>query len=111
VLDDGEQPDFAVQHRRDLRRVGAPHQVRRVGDDAALMGFTGTRHVAVWREQAILAHQPQNPLTGDPYAVEHPQSRPYLAMPFANPGRTLQIGADGAQHHRVRDRRLGASAQ
>src|ERR1700751_1995756 len=111
VLDDGEQPDFAVQHRRDLRRVDAPHQVRRVGDDAALMGFTGTRHVAVWREQAVLAHQPQNPLTGDPYAVEHPQSCPYLAMPFANPGRTLQIGADGAQHHRVRDRRLWGSAQ
>jgi putative transposase len=25
VLDDGEQPDFAIQHGRDLRRVGAPH--------------------------------------------------------------------------------------
>ena len=43
-------------------RVGAPHQVRRVGGDVPVMGFTSAREVAVRRQQAVLPHQPQHPL-------------------------------------------------
>src|SRR6478735_11275423 len=61
VVDDGKQPDLAIQHGRDLRSVGAPHQVWRLGDDAAVVGCVLARQVAVWRQQAILPHQPQHP--------------------------------------------------
>jgi hypothetical protein len=47
VVDDGKQPDFAIQHGRDLRCVGAAHQVRRIGGDVAVMGFALARQVAV----------------------------------------------------------------
>src|SRR5271165_2776048 len=33
VLDDAEQPDFAVLHGDDLRRIGRPHHVGSVSDD------------------------------------------------------------------------------
>src|ERR1035437_2347830 len=97
VLDDGEQPDFAIQHRRDLRGVGAPHQVRRIGGDVPVMGFTWPREVAVRRQQAVLAHQPQHSLAGNPKPIENAQPRPYLAMTLTDPGRTSEIGADCAQ--------------
>ena len=71
VLDDGEEPDFAIQHGRDLRRVGAPHQVRRLGGDTAIVGFAWVRQLAVRREQAVLPHQPQHPLAGNPKTIEH----------------------------------------
>ena len=97
VLDDGEQPDFAIQHGRDLRGVGAPHQVRRIGGDVPVMGFTWPREVAVRRQQAVLAHQPQHSLAGNPKPIENAQPRPYLAMTLTDPGRTSEIGADCAQ--------------
>ena len=78
VLDDGEQPDFAIQHRRDLRGVGAPHQVRRIGGDVPVMGFTWPREAAVRRQQAVLAHQPQHSLAGNPKPIENAQPRPTL---------------------------------
>src|SRR5450756_511787 len=110
VLEDGEEPDFAVLHGRDLCRVGAPHQVRRVGGDAAVMGFTPARQVAVRRQQAVLPHQPQHPLAGNPKTIEHAQPRPHFAMTLADPGGASEISADGAQHRTIRDRRLGTSA-
>jgi len=110
VVDDGKQPDLTIQHARDLRSVGAPHQVGRRGDDAAVMGGVLARQVAVWRQQAILPHQPQHPLAGNSNAVKHAQPCPDLAVSLANPGRSLEIGADGAQHRGIRDRRLGTSA-
>ncbi len=101
VVDDGEQPDLAVQHGRDLRRVGAPHQVWRLGDDVTVVGCALARQVAVWRQQAILPHQPQHPLAGNSNVIEHAQPRPYLAMTLTNPGRTLEIGMDCAQQRSV----------
>ena len=86
VVDDGEQPDLAIHHGWDLRRVGAPHQVWRVGDDVSVMGCAFARQVAVRRQKAILPHQPQHPLAGDSNVIEHAQPRPYLAMTFTNPG-------------------------
>ena len=70
VVDDGKQPDLAIQHGRDLRCVGAPHQVWRRGDNAAVVGFALSCQVAVWRQQAILPHQPQHSLTGNSNAVK-----------------------------------------
>jgi hypothetical protein len=56
MLDDAEQPDFAVLHGDDLRRVGRPHHVGCLSDDVPVM-----RHLAVWagavrRQQGVLAH-------------------------------------------------------
>ena len=53
VVDDGKQPDLAIQHGRDLRCVGAPHQVWRRGDNAAVVGFALSCQVAVWRGGAL----------------------------------------------------------
>src|ERR1035437_4642115 len=110
VLDDGEEPDFAVLHGRDLCRVGAPHKVRRVGGDATVMGFTSARQEAVRRQQTVLPHQPQHPLAGNPKTIEHAQPRPHLAITLADSGGASEISADGVQHRTIRDRRLGTSA-
>ena len=39
VVDDGKQPELAIQYGRDLRCVGAPHLDWRRGDNAAVRGL------------------------------------------------------------------------
>src|SRR5271169_704235 len=59
VLGDAEQPDLAVLDGNDLGRVGRPHHVRRLGDDPPIVRRVGARASAMGRQQAMLAHEPQ----------------------------------------------------
>src|SRR5690349_7774621 len=106
VLDHPEQPHLAVLDGGDLSRIDSPHDVRRLGDDLAVVrsGLAGAGPIR--RQQAVVAHQPQHPLARDPDAVHHPQPGPYLAMALAMPGRTGEIGADCHQQGIVGHRRL-----
>jgi hypothetical protein len=49
VLDHGEQPHPAVLDGRDLGRVGAPHDVRRIRGDAAVVRLGRPRPLAMRR--------------------------------------------------------------
>ena len=106
VLGDGEEPDLAVADGGDLGGVGRPHEVRRLGDDAAVVRLGRAALRAVRRQQGVLAHQPQDPLARDADAVEHAQARPDLAMAFARPGRAREVRPDGGEQVGVGDRRL-----
>ena len=110
VLDDAEQPDLAVRNGGDLRGVDRPHDVRRLSDDVPVMQRLRPRTGAVRREQAVLAHEPQHPLTRNPDAVHRPQPGPDLAVALAGPWRAGEISADGREQVFVRDGGLGAAA-
>ena len=59
VLGDAEQPDLAVLDGGDLGRVGRPHHIRRLGGDPPIVRRVGARASAMGRQQAMLAHEPQ----------------------------------------------------
>jgi hypothetical protein len=59
VLGDADQPDLAVLDGGDLGRVGRPHLIRRLGDDPPIVRRVGARASAMGRQQAMLAHGPQ----------------------------------------------------
>jgi hypothetical protein len=80
-LDRGEAPDLAVAHGADLRAVGGPHDVRRVGDDLAVVLGGGPHPGPMRREQGVLTHQPQ-----------HPLARDARARPAAAPGPCVRRG-------------------
>src|SRR5271165_2431411 len=109
VLDHAEQPDLAVLDGGDLAGVGCPHDIRRIGGDAPGMVVWVAGARTVRREQRSLAHQPQHALARDPDAVQHPQSRPDLAMAFPLPGRAGEVGADRRQQCRIRHRGFRAT--
>ena len=80
VLGDGEEPDLAVVDGGDLRGVGRPHHVGRVGDGPSVVRLGRARPGAVRRQQGILAHEPQDALARDADAARHAQARPDLAF-------------------------------
>jgi hypothetical protein len=110
VLDHGEQPHPAVLDGRDLGRVRAPHDVRRIRGDAAVVRLGRPRPLAMRRQQGVLAHEAQHALPGDAEAVEHAQPGPHLAVTLIGPGGTRQVGPDGGEQRLIRDHRLGAAA-
>jgi hypothetical protein len=110
VFHRGEEPDLAVAHRGDLRAVDGPYHVRRVGDDLPVMVVGGAWAGAVWRQEGVLAHQPQHPLARDAQPVPDAQPRPDLAMALARPGRAGEVGPDRRQQGGVRDRGLRPAA-
>ena len=73
------------------------HRVDRLGDDRAVVRAWAARHPAApWREQAVLAHQPQDaPLGGAGAGVAQPC--PHLTMPLAVEGTGGQYGPDRLQ--------------
>src|SRR6266545_7674658 len=89
VLGDDEQRDVAVLDRRNNGAVGAPHDVRRIGGDAAVVVIGGTWWAAMRGEQMVLTHDPQHAGATDPDAVDHPQPGPDLAVALAGPRRPL----------------------
>ena len=97
VFGDDEQRDVAVFDRRDDGAVGAPHDVRRLGGDRAVVVVRRTGWAAMRREQAVLAHDPQHAASADADAVDHPQPRPDLAVPLAGPRRARQVVANGGE--------------
>src|SRR5437868_3142021 len=106
VLGDAEQPDFAILNGDDLGRIRPPHQVRRRGDDVAIVRRVVARTGAMRRQQGVFAHQPKHSFARHPDAVHHPQPGPNLAMSLTVPGRTGKIGADRRQQGIVRHRRF-----
>src|SRR5215211_3674728 len=69
-LDHHDEGDVAVLNGRDHRRVRAPHHAGRVGGDASGVVVDWPLRAAVRREQSILAHQAEHPVTADADAIE-----------------------------------------
>jgi hypothetical protein len=60
----------------DRRQVGAPHEIDALGGDGAVVGARAPRPArALMRQQAVLAHQPQDAAPAGADAVEA-QPRP-----------------------------------
>ena len=110
VLGDAEQPDLAVLDGGDLGGIDRPHDIRRLGDDAAVVRRLAALAGAMRREQGVLAHQAQDALARDADAVDHPQAGPDLSVPLAGPGRAREVVLDGGEQGVVRDHRLRAAA-
>src|SRR3954467_11326711 len=94
VLDDHEEGDVAVLNGWDHRRVRAPHHAGRVGGDSSVVVVGRPLRAAVRREQSILAHEAQHPVTADAEAIEGAQAGPDLAVPLAGEGRAIEVAAD-----------------
>jgi hypothetical protein len=101
MLGDAEQPHLAVLDGGDLGGVGRPHDVRRRGDDVAVVRRFAALAGAVRRQQGVLAHQAQDALAGDTDAVAHAQAGPDLSVPLAGPGRAREVGPDGGEQRLV----------
>jgi hypothetical protein len=97
VLGDAEDPHLAVLDGGDLGGVDRPHDVRRRGDDVAVMRVVRPAARTVRREQGVLAHQAQDAPGGDADGVAHAQAGPDLAMALAGPGRAGEVLADGGE--------------
>jgi hypothetical protein len=106
VLGDGEEPGLAVPDGGNLRGVGRPHHVRRLGNDPAVVRLELARPRTVRRQQGVLAHHPQDPLARHADVIAHAQARPDLAMSFARPGRACEVVPDGGEQIGVGDHRL-----
>ena len=91
VIDGDEHGDLALAGDRGSQ-IGPPHGVDGVGDDGTVMaaGSAG-RADARWREQVVLAHQPQHASSGGAHAADT-HSSPDLAIAFAVKG---TFGEDG----------------
>src|SRR5512132_2071185 len=73
VFGDDEQRDVDVLDRRYDGAVGAPHDVRCIGGDRAVVVVGRTGPPSMRGEQPVLAHDPQHAGPADPDAVDHPQ--------------------------------------
>src|SRR4051812_25988963 len=60
---------------------------------------------AVRREQSLLAHEAQHPVTADAEAIEGAQAGPDLAVPLAGEGRAIEVAADRREQPRIVDHR------
>src|SRR3954468_7634067 len=60
---------------------------------------------AVRREQSILAHEAEHPVTADAEAIEDAQAGPTLAVPLAGEGRAIEVAADRLEQPHIVDRR------
>src|SRR3954453_14968555 len=105
VLDDHEEGDVAVLDGRDHGRVRAPHHAGRVSGDASVMVVDRPLRAAVRREQSILAHETEHPVSADAKAIEGAQAGPDLAGPLAGEGRAIEVAADRLEQPRIVDHR------
>src|SRR6478609_3860079 len=79
VIDGNEHRSLALAGH-DRRQVGAPHYVDPLGGDLAIMGARAPRPArALMRQQAMLAHEPQDAAAAGADAGEA-QPRPQLAV-------------------------------
>jgi hypothetical protein len=112
VVDRGEQPHPAVLGGVGHGGIGAPHHVRRVRHDRAVMraGFAPPTG-ALGGEQVMGSHQPQDPLSAHPHPVF--SSEPGVDLAVALPGerRVVKHLADQGEQLLVVDRtgRAGTS--
>ena len=85
--------------------IGAPAQVRRRRDDRAVMGARlAPATDSLWRQQALPAQQPQDPLAADPHAMLASQPGPDLAVALAGERRGGQDPADQPHELVIADR-------
>src|SRR5580698_5450234 len=110
VIDRREDPHHAVVHGRDAYAVSAPHLIRAIRRDPAVVKVGLASRLTVRRKQTVLAHQPQHAGPGDPDVVQDAQPCPDLSMPLALEGRSRQIGANGRQQVGIGHFRLRATA-
>src|SRR3954469_19671016 len=61
VVNGDEHPGPTLVQGHGLGHVGAPHHIHGGGGDGAVMGARLGTADAMWREQAMLAHQPPDP--------------------------------------------------
>src|SRR3954470_18379456 len=79
----------------DAGQVGAPHAIDPLGGDGAVVGARAPRPAhALMRQQAVLAHQPQDAAPAGADAGKA-QLRPELAVALAMKGRGRQEPPDG----------------
>ena len=92
MIDGHEHRDLSLT--RDGRgQVGAPHRVRRLGDDGAVVVARASgRADPRGGEEIVLAHEPQHATLGRAKAC-HAQSGPDLPVTFAVKGAGAQDGA------------------
>ena len=107
VVDGGEHPDPALLRCLHQGGVGAPHDVRSLGQDGAVMIVGRARRPPKRREQLIVAHQAQDAVAADRQAAIV-QAGPDLAVPLARERRGGEVGLDGGEQAFVIDRRLAA---
>src|SRR5574338_699704 len=102
MIDRREHPDPSLIHGLDADAVGAPHLVRAVCLNRALVQRGAALAPTMGRQQGVLAHQAQHPGAGDAHAAQPPQPRPHLTMALAGKGRGVQVSADGSQEDDLR---------
>jgi hypothetical protein len=107
VVDGGEHPDPTLLGRLHQGGIGAPHHVRGLGQNGAVMVVGRAQRPPIRREQLIVAHQAQDAIAANRQAIM--QAGPDFAVPFAGKWRGGEIGLDGGEQAGVIDRRLGAT--
>src|SRR5436309_188426 len=109
VIDRTEEPAPAVLLGVEAGRVGAPHLIRpRRGDRAGVRRIAVRRPLAPWRQELMLAHQPQDALAadGEP-AMGEPRAD--LPVALAVERRRDEHRPDRRNELAVADRRLRAA--
>src|SRR5665647_2911995 len=104
VVDGREDPAHALFGGEHARAVGAPHEARGVGGDAALVARGLTAAHAARGEQAVLAHEAQHAPPRDA------QARPDLAVALAGKRRAGEVVLDQRVKLLVADRGRRAPA-
>src|SRR4051794_40390167 len=93
VVDGDEDPGPALAQGDSLGHVGAPHHIHGGGGDGAVMGALLRATDALWREQAVLAHEAADP-PGRGADAGMAQPGPDLAVALAGQARAEGLGAD-----------------
>src|SRR3954462_12593705 len=109
MVDGGEYPNPALLGRLHQGGVGAPHYVRSLGQDGAVMVIGRARRPPERREQLIVAHQAQHAVAADRQTQAIVQASPDLAVPPAGKWRGGEVGPNGGEQTGVIDRRLGST--
>src|SRR4051812_9870509 len=86
-----------------ITAASVPHITPGVGGDASVVVGDRPLRAAVRREQSILAHEAQHPVTADADAIEGAQAGPDLAVPLAGEGRAIEVAADRLEQPRIVD--------
>lgn len=109
VIHGDEHADLAVGQGDGGRQVGAPHLVDPFAGDRSVVGSGASGPASpMWRQQAVLAHQPQDAPFRGPQAGEA-QPGPDLAIAFAVKRAGFQDAADFRNQLRVGHWPLGTS--
>jgi hypothetical protein len=105
VIDGDEHGSLALA-RHDRGQVGAPHRIHPLGDDRAVVGPRAVRSAGTLvRQQAVLAHEPQDAAPAGADAGEA-QPGPQLAVALAMEGAVPEQLLDRRHQALIRHRAL-----